>query len=273
MKTLIYILLLCGLGINSFGKPQNNRAHTTSIYINTPDSSIKASITDQAEKKLYTGRFYHWYASNQLCVTNGAYSGRLLHGTYSSFHPNHYLLSQGQFRMGLKDGCWKKWLPDGSIHEIIHYKNGQLDGAYELYSPRGFLMQRIYYRKGRRAGKTTIFSQDGQDSVILYKKGVPVIKVRRSDTGTDSADSAKTNKSGKLNNRKKDSVSSDSIRDTKKTKRRLNWLPENDSAKKRSADSVHHDTIVHKKKRSQKVKRFFRNDSTPVSDLQSPNSR
>jgi hypothetical protein len=167
---------------NCYAKVGKQSAHISSIYINTPDSSIKASVTDQVEKKPAVGRYYHWYASNQLCVTNGAYSGKLLHGNYSSFYSNHFLQSQGQFSKGLKDGRWKRWLPDGSIHEIIHYKNGLLNGPYDIYSPDGRLQQRIYYRNGVRAGKTIFFSQDGSDSVILYRKGVPVKRNKENST-------------------------------------------------------------------------------------------
>ena len=201
MRTLTYIILLC-LGLsNCYAKVGKSAKHISSIYINTPDSSVKASITDQPREKLHNGRFYHWYAANQVCVTNGAYSGKLLHGTYSSFFSNHFLQAQGEFRYGLKDGCWKRWLSDGSIHEIIHYKNGLLNGTYDIYSPDGKLQQRIYYRDGLRAGKTIFFSQDGKDSVILYKKGIQVVKKER---GTRNGEWGTGN--GESNERKGDST-------------------------------------------------------------------
>jgi hypothetical protein len=171
MRTLFCTILFCALLTECSAQSSSRKAMISSIYINTPDSSVKASVTSHAEKNVRNGRYYHWYASNQLCVTNGGYSGKLLHGLYSSFYPNHYLLAQGQFRNGLKDGCWKHWLPDGTLHEIIHYKNGLLNGIYELYSPNGQIARRIYYRRGGGRGKTIIFSQDGKDSVIVYKNG------------------------------------------------------------------------------------------------------
>lgn len=270
MKTLTVLLVLCAALTECSAKAGKGGAHVSSIYINTPDSSVKASVTDQPGKSIQTGRTYHWYASNQLCVTNGAYSGRLLHGLYSSFYPNHFLLSQGQFCSGLKDGCWKRWLPDGSLHEVIHYKNGQLHGTYELYSSSGYLMQRIYYRKGARAGKTTIFSQDGNDSVIVYKNGAPkeTKDARRKKSRLDSGRDDKKNKSDSV--KKKGRL--DSARDDKKNKsdsvkkpgdkRRETEVKRSDKKKESSpADSTGHfrDWILSGKKI------FLKKDSANIS--------
>jgi hypothetical protein len=222
------------------GKAKNR---ISSIYINTPDSSIKATITDQAEKHPVNERTYHWYSANQVCHSRGEYSGKLLHGMYSSFYPNHFLLAKGQFSYGLKDGCWKRWLPDGSLYEIVHYKNGLLNGTREIYSPNGQLRERIYYRKGVRAGKTTIFSQDGRDSVILYKKGSPVVK----------RDGRREMGGGSKTRVKKDSLKRD--------------------GRSEMGDGGKTDSAKAKSRSIRKWKWRSQNDSTPVSHLPSPISQ
>jgi hypothetical protein len=272
LRLLNYVVLLTATLPHCYGKVGKTTSHISSIYINTPDSSVKAFVTDRKQEKTTVGRMYFWYSANQLCYSNGSYSGRLLHGQYSSFYPNHFLLSQGQFSNGLKQGSWKRWFSNGSIHEIINYRNGLLHGAYELYSPNGHLEQRIYYRDGVRAGKTTFFSQDGKDSVILYKKGVPVVKKdgRREIVAGGKTrvknDSIKKEGRWRLGNGSKTRVKNDSVK--KDGRRKF-------GDKNKSRDSLKIDSSPDKLKRQRKLKWNFGTDSahTPVSRVPTPGSK
>lgn len=236
MKTIVAIILLLLAHPAGSALCAKSNPSATSIYINSPDSSVHAYITAQTTNlTAKCGYVYYWYASNQLCYTDGGYSGRLLHGIYSSYYPNHFLLAQGNFKLGLKDGCWKRWFSNGMVHEIVHYNRGKLDGSYEVYASSGELLMRMYYRNGVRAGKTKIFSQGKTDSVIRYKKGVPVVP-------------KKDRKKDKLN--KQDTVSPDSS----KTPVRIRPL------KKRDVDTRKSDSVNVRKQRF----RFFRRDSAAI---------
>ena len=172
MKWLIYFSLLISTGTACHGRTNFHKLTTSPIYINTPDSSVKAyTLNANACTKTREGRIYYWYGNNSIHSTENGFSGRLLHGKYTSFYADHNLRSQGVFDHGVKTGAWITWYPTGIVHETFHYSRGKLNGAYEAYDPSGKLLLRIYYRNGARHGKTTFFSQEKSDSVIRYKKG------------------------------------------------------------------------------------------------------
>lgn len=183
MKTSLKRILLCSC-LSLTVKLVSAKIVTETIYINDPDSSLKANVMKSTHSiRIKPDRTYHWYNKNTIQHTDGGYSGRLLHGLYESFYADHNLLTQGKFDHGLKDGLWISWFRNGKIKERIHFNQGELNGCQELFDSTGHLRMRIYYHNNLRAGKTTIFSQDRPDSVIHYKKGhiVPV-KRKKPDT-------------------------------------------------------------------------------------------
>lgn len=152
------------------------RILTSPVYINGPDSSVHANaITNSIKRKPKMGHAYYWYNRNSILSSDGGFSGRLLHGNYTSYFHNHNLKCQGVFDRGLKQGIWITWFSNGKVSERTHYSGGVVDGARELYDSTGDMRMLIYYRNGVRAGKTTIFSQEGADSVIRYKKGQAIV--------------------------------------------------------------------------------------------------
>lgn len=188
MKTNVKHRLLCVVIILLNIFICDARIVTSPVYINSPDSSVYANaITNVIKRKPKIGHAYYWYKMNSILSSDGGFSGRLLHGSYTSYFHNHNLKCQGTFDRGLKQGVWTTWFSNGKVSERTHYSNGLVDGARELYDSLGFLTMRIYYRNGVRAGKTTIFSQVHADSVIRYKKGVAVKpKVKNDSVSTDN---------------------------------------------------------------------------------------
>lgn len=196
----------------------NARVSTSPVYINSPDSSVHAHVVNTASAcKPQMGRRYYWYNMNTIISSEGGFSGRLLHGNYTSYFHNHNLKSQGNFENGLKHGIWINWFVNGRVKERTRYSHGLVDGHRELYDSTGHLSTRMYYRNGQRAGKTKIFRQDGTDSTIRYKNGVEVIP----DVKNDSVGRAKMQK--RKREVKTDSVATSSrdrpqTRERKKTK-------------------------------------------------------
>lgn len=172
MRTFVIYLLLSSCAVFLSYNARAARIVTFPIYINSPDSSVHAHVMNNSDAcKANQDLRYHWYSKNTILSTDGGFSGRLLHGSYTSFYSNNNLKSKGEFSKGLKNGTWISWYTNGGIRERTVYKNGVLHGTQELFDSTGFLRMRIYYRNGARAGKTTIFSQNNSDSVIRYKKG------------------------------------------------------------------------------------------------------
>src|ERR1044071_2693369 len=114
MRTWITTALLLQQIIFTNGNILFAKTITEPIYINCADSSVHANVVVVSEKiKVNETSVYHWYSKNTIQHTCGGYSGKLLHGTYESFYPNHNLLSKGQFSKGLKEGLWISWFANG----------------------------------------------------------------------------------------------------------------------------------------------------------------
>lgn len=186
-KLLVVSFLI--LFADSNARVLGHKQATFSVDINHPDSSVHTSVLVSAGRiKPNQTATYHWYGSGEIHTTDGGFSGRLLHGPYTSYFPDRNLKAQGQFDRGLKQGQWITWYPTGRIHEIIHFSKGVIDGEHEVYGIDGNLTSRIYYWNGQKHGKTTFFSRDNSDSVIVYKHGVQVVKKQKK---TDSLHSVK----------------------------------------------------------------------------------
>jgi hypothetical protein len=182
---------------------------TMAVYLNFPDSSVHAfALKHDGGHKPKQGHRYYWYSNNSIISADGSFSGRLLHGTYTSYYPDHNLLQQGEFEHGLKKGLWTKWYDGGIVKERAHFSNGLLDGVYELYDAAGLLVARIHYRNGLRDGKTITYRSNQPDSIVRYRKGHLVVN-------REKQDSVKTghpkNKGNKLKMRWHKSAGKDSI--------------------------------------------------------------
>lgn len=182
MKTMSIRHLLCTallfLSITRAGA----KVATTPVYINSPDSSVHTNAISSITKlKPQMGRPYYWYSKNSIQTTDGGFSGKLLHGLYTSYHRDHNLKCQGYFDRGLKTGIWITWYSNGRVCERSNYTRGVVDGVQELYDSLGNKVARIYYKHGERAGKTKYFRQDGSDSVVRYKNGIVVVPAVKKD--------------------------------------------------------------------------------------------
>src|SRR4051812_435661 len=105
MKKLFYLFLLSAssavqaqyiptLGVNK-------------VRITAPGKTIVAELSTKNENAPRTDRSYYWYGSNAVHITQGGYSGKLLHGKYQEYYPDKSLREQGEFQKGLKEGTWK----------------------------------------------------------------------------------------------------------------------------------------------------------------------
>ncbi len=57
---------------------------------------------------------YTWYMKNSIQVTQGNYSGKLLHGTYTKYYwKTNQLAEKGDYKYGLKEGAWQEWNNNG----------------------------------------------------------------------------------------------------------------------------------------------------------------
>lgn len=114
------------------------------VRLSLSGMTIVASLDPvSSDPKAKTGLSYYWYSANEIHMTQGGYSGRLLNGLYTEYYKNKNLKSQGNFRNGLKNGRWRSWNEDGTLSAETNWKTGR-----EIAKKTKTLWQRLlFFRK------------------------------------------------------------------------------------------------------------------------------
>ncbi len=172
-----YLLtMLCLLAIN----PSRSQTYQTDVVIDSYKHSItmgdhtqvfQLQASAQLPKSIITDKKYYWYSNNQIKITQGGYSGKLLHGPYREFYFNKNLKEQGQFDMGLKVGEWNSWNIQGMLTEKTNFKKGIPEGNYYKYNGNGSLLEEGRYLHGRIHGKLTKYVGKDSTLISIYKNG------------------------------------------------------------------------------------------------------
>lgn len=123
-------------------------------------------------KRIEDFKDYYWYSNNQIKITQGGYSGRLLNGNYKIFYLDRSLKEQGLFENGLKTGMWIKWSQQGKVYERANFKKGLLAGSFFRYNNLGEVLESGNYQDGKMQGVWKSYVKP--DSIILthYKNGL-----------------------------------------------------------------------------------------------------
>lgn len=149
-----------------------NRYKFTVVYpdytVTAVTAPINGLIRPRPDKK------YYWYASNRIQMTQGGFSGKLLHGPYTAFYVNKNLKEQGLFSSGLKSGEWRIWSEAGVLKEHSKWKEGEKNGPYFIYNDSGKLLESGRYRKGLLNGQRIQYSGKDSTKITFYKNGKPV---------------------------------------------------------------------------------------------------
>lgn len=158
-------------------QPPEKKATKFTVYINEETGNVKAEVLDTKNgpvvKEYLT---YYWYVPNQIMETKGGYSGRLLHGNYTSFYDNKNLKEKGRFSGGLKSGKWMKWYDNGKIMEIVNWKSSRKNGKYKLYNEMGEVVLEANFSNDKLNGKTVSYHAGKILSVKNYKNGDEIIE-------------------------------------------------------------------------------------------------
>ena len=143
--------------------------------INYSDHKITLQLQEMGQERKFTdpAKKYYWFSSNQIKVTQGGYSGKLLDGNYSDYYLNNNLKEKGRFDMGLKTGEWNYWTDKGILLSKVNYRDGILSGQFFKYDTAGNLAEQGSYKNGLVDGKfiKTISKDSAQTS--YYKNGSP----------------------------------------------------------------------------------------------------
>jgi len=122
------------------------------IRLSLSDKTIVADIDPVlSPPSAKSGLFYYWYGANEIHITQGGFSGKLLNGQYTEYYPNKSLKEQGLFKKGLKNGLWKSWNTDGLLLAVSKWKNG-----IQLSDQKRSIWQKINIFKKKQAQMDTL---------------------------------------------------------------------------------------------------------------------
>ena len=169
---LLILVSLSNADAQSYKKDADLEAYRHHLSYVDHQVSFFTLRSDEGLGQAKLGRNYYWLAGRQINVTSGGYSGKLLHGRFTSFYLNKQMKEQGDFRKGLKQGEWKKWNEDGSLALRIHYNNGLESGSFYKYNEKGILIEEGNYFAGKLDGK--LKKNVNPDSVVIlrYRNGL-----------------------------------------------------------------------------------------------------
>lgn len=114
----------------------------------TPEGYVEGRTTERAAASVDPAKTYHWIKGQDLHVTQGGYSGRLLHGECTKFHPGGQLREQGRYDKGVKDGAWYTWQANGTLVSVEQWRKGRLHGRSLFYDTSGVPVRADLYRNG-----------------------------------------------------------------------------------------------------------------------------
>lgn len=180
MKKLLAVLMIYMTGFAAHAQKLPDMG-LYKIHVNEADKNILAEINPvESVPELQTDRFYYWYSSGRIKMTQGGYSGKLLNGQYTEFYFNKNLKEQGEFRKGLKNGLWKNWAENGKLIQAINWTNGIRSGGFEIYDEKGNLKQKGNYSHDVLDGPQVSYYGPDSVQVVRYKDGKPVPKTKKS---------------------------------------------------------------------------------------------
>jgi len=171
MKNYLLIVLLV-FSNNAFGQKVPDYG-INSVRIIEQDKTLQFSVTSvPAAVAAYTTTPYYWYSGNQVNVTQGSYSGKLLNGPYREFFLNKNLKTEGSFELGRKTGVWKTWNEKGMLCDIVAWKNGIKNGRYILYGADGKMIESGINKLDKPNGPVHFYPKPDSVVTVYYKKGV-----------------------------------------------------------------------------------------------------
>ncbi|MBC7912839.1 MAG: hypothetical protein H7Y07_01835 [Pyrinomonadaceae bacterium] len=173
MKLRILFLVFFLIGSIAFSQKKYPDMGLNKVRIYLKDKSVLAEINPVKNiGNIFTDRTYYWYGTNQINLTQGGYSGRLLNGVYMEYFPDRNIKLSGYYNNGLKEGIWKTWDSDGILIDYFTWKKGQRNGDFKLFNDSGKIQEIGIYKDDLLEGWKKVYTSSDSVEVIYYNKGI-----------------------------------------------------------------------------------------------------
>lgn len=140
------------------------------IIVNEDDRTIVAYVKPTRGLPVEPDNQYFSFSGNKIQITQGGYSGKLLHGGYKEWYSNKNLKELGFFYKGLKTGVWKSWTENGKLSVDYTWNFGKKNGRYHKYDSLGKVVEKGKYKNGVLNGKQELLTGDSTKTIV-YKNG------------------------------------------------------------------------------------------------------
>ncbi|MBT1705380.1 toxin-antitoxin system YwqK family antitoxin [Chryseosolibacter indicus] len=182
---------------------------TNTITKSYRDSTITFQV-EAASRGVETefNKRYFWFNHGEVKHTQGAFTGKLLHGPYEMLNREGVLLKKGVYKHGLKNGMWLSWHKNGSVASRYSWAEGAPIGQFEEYFESGQKSKNGTFKRGKLNGKVYHYGRDGSlINEVKYRNGIIVKveekKVKKTRIKTKKADSLTDNPTPVTENNRK----------------------------------------------------------------------
>lgn len=153
-RQLLLLWLLVMGAMTAYGQSYEDILQNRKVTVNYPDHTVTAYLKPVQAIATDSQLSYTWFSGHYIRITQGGYSGRLLHGYYQDFYLSKNLKEAGGYKNGLKEGVWKSWNEEGLLKEEVKWKHGLKHGKQLLYpgiknAAGADSVQVMKYRKGK----------------------------------------------------------------------------------------------------------------------------
>lgn len=149
--------------------------------------------------RLNSKKMYFWYLNNAVHTSLGGFSGKLLHGPYTSYYVNMNLRSNGVLKLGLKNKEWRSWYENGQLKSVEKWRKGLKFGKSVYFSMDGMDIMVVTFKKNLYHGKCIILHKNQKISIKKYRHGELVVKRKERTMQVDSTNTDSTKHSLVLN--------------------------------------------------------------------------
>ena len=177
IASLLLCLFLTGFASKSssqtseYAKILDNR----SITLHTENSHKLVFQVKELKSKPNYARTYYWYDARRTHISQGGYSGKVLHGQFTDYFPSQSLNKKGVFKNGYRKGVWTDWNEQGELLKWSTWKKNGETGAYTLYDGAGNLTESGTLSAGLKDGKIYEYPlSDSLPTLKYFNKGIEV---------------------------------------------------------------------------------------------------
>jgi hypothetical protein len=106
-------------------------------------------------------RIYTWALGGQIQSNQGGYTGRLLHGDYTSINNDHTMREQGGY-----------WYPNGRMKKTVTWHRGILRGDFADFDEDGNVVRLGEYKKDKIEGRVLYYDKNAPSKMEYYHRGI-----------------------------------------------------------------------------------------------------